>query len=128
MICSEFCFEDDGGGCGDGGSVGGSCGGGDGGNVIVVVGKRRPLQLVILTLKFSNPTHNSCHYHHLSVKIDCRGLLLPTTTTNIPTSPPPPQPPILPPSPQPPPSSSKQNSPQIIHLNIAFLQLLQLPP
>ena len=52
MICSEFCFEDDGGGCGDGGSVGGSCVGGDGGNVIVVVGKRRPLQLAILTLRW----------------------------------------------------------------------------
>ena len=33
MICDEFSFEDDGGGCGDGGSVGGNggnvrCGGG----------------------------------------------------------------------------------------------------
>ena len=29
MICGEFCFEDDGGVCGDGGSIGG-CGGGGG--------------------------------------------------------------------------------------------------
>ena len=33
MSCSEFNFEDNGGGCGDGGSVGGSGGVADGGNV-----------------------------------------------------------------------------------------------
>ena len=32
MICGEFCFEDDGGRCGDGGSVGGNGNGGNGGN------------------------------------------------------------------------------------------------
>ena len=37
MICGEFCFEYNVGGCGDGGSVGGSVGGsgfgGNGGNI-----------------------------------------------------------------------------------------------
>ena len=51
MICGEFCFEDDGGGCGDGGSIGGCGGGGDVGMLVVVVGNRRPLQS-ILTLKW----------------------------------------------------------------------------
>ena len=41
MICGEFCFEDDGGGCGGVGSVDGSVGGGDGGNVVLGGGQEK---------------------------------------------------------------------------------------